>query len=966
MNIGERMYGFTVIDKKRIEVLGADAYTLTHDKCGTRLTYLDTGDDNMSFAVCFKTLPTDSTGVFHILEHSVLCGSEKYPLKDPFVELLKGSLNTFLNALTFQDKTMYPVASRNKQDFHNLVDIYMDAVLHPLVLKSPNAFYQEGWHYEVDECGELGYNGVVYNEMKGDYSSAESVGDRHINEMLYRDTPYAHDSGGDPIEIVKLDYDTFCRAHKKYYHPSLAELFLDGNVDFSDILPLLDSFLSQYERSETQKSDLVIPRVTINEPREKTAYYEVSDGEPKDNKGRVSLGFIICDFDDILTQLALMVLKRTLFGSNEARIKRRIIDSGLCENMLSGAREGIMENSLLIDFINVKDGREDELLSLFYSEIEAVINEGVDKAELLATLSFYEFQLRERDYGSCPAGVFNAISVMESLLYCDDPTATFPTSELFSKLRELVATDYPERVLQKYIFDNRRRATLYLIPSDTMREARAKEEREALYRVKCALGDEGINRLREIQENLLLWQQEPDSDEALSAIPQLSLSDISREPEITPTDIYDVEGARVISHPIGTNGISYAELYFDITDIRADELPAFSIFAAILGTVGTKRHTAKELLRITNDTLGSFGASMSILPRHEGDERVTKIYLIISASALSSKNKDMAELILEVINESVFDDCALIKKILRQTVIMAEEGISSSGHTYAMGRVRAQGSVVGTLREYLSGYENFTILKALDKNIDSELDRLTELFYSFLDRFINRGRLTISITGEYDSALAGALALGVKNGEMCDPVCNISPLPVVCEGIATPSQVSYAARGYSLLSLGTTPFGTLDVLRTLVGYEYLWGEVRVKGGAYGAGFGVTVNGDMSFYSYRDPSPERSLEVFLGTPDFLRENVRTLDIRKYVIGAIGAVEAIVTPRMRGSTASARVIKNISYEERVRNRAQLLDTSCEDILSLADLIERALSLGGICVVGPRETLSSIKGIERILEI
>ncbi len=966
MNINDKLYGFTVVSKNRIEMLGADVYTLYHDKCGARLTYLDTGDDNMTFSVSFKTLPEDSTGVFHILEHSVLCGSEKYPLKDPFVELLKGSLNTFLNAMTFQDKTMYPVSSRNKRDFYNLVGVYMDAVLHPLVIKSPNAFYQEGWHYEVDDEGRLNYNGVVYNEMKGDYSSPDSVSDRYMNMMLYEGTPYEHDSGGDPTEIVKLTYESFCEAHKKYYHPTNAELFLDGNVELSKILPLLDSFLSEYEVSEVKKSDLVIPRVTLNAPKSATAYYEVKSGESTVDKSRVSVGFITTNYDDISRQLALLVIKKALFGSNEARVKRKILDSGLCENMTSSSRDGIMENCLIFDFINVKEGKSDELISLFYRELSEVVAERIDREELAAALSFYEFQIRERDYGSTPAGVINAISVMESLLYCDDPTLAFCTSEIFDTLRSRLATDYFEKLLSMLLLDNNRRATLYLLPSDTMAEERARAEREMLDSVCEMIGEGGVRELMKIEEELLSWQESPDSDEALATIPHLTLDDISRSPSETPTDIYNVESVRVISHPIATNGIIYTELYFDISDISLEDIPFFSLISGLLANLDTEKRSAKELLRQINLNLGSLGGSVSVLSRHEGNERIPKVYFVVSASALSDRRDALSDIILEVVNETLFGDKIAIKKILRQILISSEESFPSAGHTYAMGRVRAQDSVEGTVREYYSGYEGYISLKAIFSDYDDNFEKIKARILSLLDKFITRERLTVSIVGEYNEDLATRLVKGVKCGGKCHPVCNISPLPIAREGIAIPAQVSYASRGYNILSLKELPVGSLDVLRHLVGYEYLWSEIRVKGGAYGGGLSVNLGGAVSFYSYRDPSPLRSLDVFSGVPDFLRENIDTLDIAKYVIGAIGDVESIKTPRMRGCTATIRVIKNITREERIKTRGELIDTSREDILYLADLIERVIAQGGLCVVAPRDELLKIAGIEKILEI
>ncbi|MBQ4071566.1 MAG: insulinase family protein [Clostridia bacterium] len=967
MKINDRLYGFTVTGVSRLEEFKCDVYTLIYDKCGARLTYFDREDDNKTFSVSFKTLPEDNTGVFHIIEHSVLCGSDKYPLKDPFVELLKGSLNTFLNAMTFQDKTMYPVSSRNDRDFLNLISIYMDAVLHPLAVKSPNAFYQEGWHYELDGDGELSYKGVVLNEMRGAYSSADTLSERYMDELLYADTPYSYDSGGDPEFIPTLTYEEFCASHARFYHPSCAELFLDGSVRLDEVLPLIASFLEPYERSEVPKESFDIPRVTISAPKEYSSFYEAKAGEDTKNKTRISEGYMTVPFDDVERQLAIAVIKSALLGSNEARVKRKLLESGLCENLYAVTKSGIFEHSLTFEFINVKDGRESEVREMLYATLREVVEEGIDPEELTAALNSLEFATKEQDTGSTPLGIELAINSLESLLYSSDPTLQLRTDGVFASLRGRLGTGYFEDLVRELILDNPRRATVTLYPSLSLAEERKEREERALALAREKMSEESLAALRRECEELQRWQEAPDSDEAIATVPSLTLDDISREPKRIPTEERELSGVRIITHPIQTSGIVYAEMYFDISDVSCEELPLFSLLNSALISMPTAKRDARALQRLIKTHLGNLNTTLTSVTRRVEGGSETKLYFVVCASALVSELDSLADITAEMLRETVFSDTEGLRSIIKQTVTSNEEYFASSGHIAALGRVRASTSVSGAISEYYTGYESHLSYKEMDKSFDTEHGRIKDTLASLLGRYLTRERLTVCITGEAKDDFVTRLIGIAKTGEKVAPVCKIAPLPARKEGIAIPAQVSFAIKGNNLYSIDEDVTGSLEVIRSLVGYEYLWGEIRVKGGAYGAGMSAAATGSVAFYSYRDPSPARSLDVYGGVSDFLRDFAASgEDLTKYIIGAIGNAEPVRTPRAVGTLANIRALRGTTYEEECAVRASLIDTDSAELVRVADLIDRMLADAPYCVIGPLERLKEMKDIEVILEI
>ena len=969
MRVNEKIHGFTVTKKEHIDELGCDVYLMQYDKNGARLLFLDREDDNKTFSIAFKTVPSDSTGVFHILEHSVLCGSRKFPLKDPFVELLKGSLNTFLNAMTFQDKTMYPVSSRNDKDFMNLMEVYLDAVFHPLAAENSFAFMQEGWHYEIDECGKLDYKGVVLNEMRGDYSSADTVADRHINEMLYPNSCYGYDSGGDPSEIVTLSYEQFKSAHKTYYHPSNSYILLDGSVDLDSALSLIDSYLSEYERADVCGEKFHIDPVGNIPLSYRSAVYEIAPNESSENKGRLVLGFPASKFDNRMRNYAIAVIFAALFSTNESQAKKEIIATGLCEDVMFSIRDGILEPSVALTFINVKDGKSKELSDAFFAIIDRISKKGINAYQLSSSINAFEFKLREKDYGTFPIGVIYAMISMESFLYSDDPVLNFRYENDLKELRKRIDTGYFEQLLSELLSEKNCRAVLNMLPSATLGAEREREQAEILEKAATEMTEEQKQNIIREQAALEEWQATPDSSEAKSSIKMLELSDISAEVRKTPIEVVETENAKVIFHDIFTSGISYTELWFDVSDIKAEDAHLWFLLNTLLTNLPTAKHSAADLQSLIKSELGSIEFSLTPICRISDSCSEPKVYFQISVSALEDKKYSIIDILDEILRSTLFEDKIAIKNILKQTVITNEESFNSSGHMTAITRAAAATSADAAVREYYAGYESHIRIKEILAEFDTRFDGLVERLKAILSDALDSNRLTVSVTGKRDLDFAISLIQLFKKEkkELC--LCSeIKPLKMKKEGIVIPSRVGYAGFVFNLYSLGIVPTGSISVVRTLLGYEYLWNEIRVKGGAYGGGMIYRNNGSVGFYSYRDPTPERTLGCFLSVSRFLREFAEGGgELTKYIIGAIGDSEPLMTPRLRGAIATAKYLRGVDYEYDMRVRHEMLNTDSNELLRIADIIETAEKSGVVCVVSGKEKLESMsENLDVILEL
>lgn len=962
MKLQGNLHGFEFISSREIPELRGVLHEAVYKKNGAKLLFIDREDANKSFAIAFKTIPEDDTGVFHILEHSVLCGSDKYPVKEPFVELLKGSLKTFLNAFTFPDKTMYPVSSKNDKDFLNLVDIYMDAVLHPLAVKKPEIFYQEGWHYELHgKEDEMIYKGVVFNEMKGAYSSADEVEMSEMSSMLYRDNCYGKDSGGNPKYIPTLTYEKFVAAHSKYYHPSNARIILDGSVDIEKTLALLDGFLSEYDYLEI---DTDITPIEHKGHVEKTIEYEISPTEDPEGKARVCLGFLTSSFKERRLSVALSIATDAIAGTNDSPFKKAMLDSGLCEDVYFVPYDGVQDNSVMIEIKNVKRENMEEVKRLAIETISEIVKTGIDKAILNASFNSLEFRVREQDMATFPAGIAYSISALDTWLYGADPKDGLSFEDDIAYLRSMLESDFYEKILEKYILNSTHSATLYMIPSATLGEKREAEEREKLSAAKAKMSESELSEIINNTELLENWQKTPDSPEALATIPMVEIADISELPEKYDSEESVCCGVESVFTKTNSRGIVYTTLVFDLSDFDERELFALSILTELYKNVATDSHSASELQTKIKTELGGFSTGTLVSSKNG----LTTPYLQVAVSALASKLDSVVDIVGEVLLTSKFDDYDAIGKIIRQMKMGAQESVSAAGHSAAFLRASAYVSREAVINEHLEGIENYLKLKALDADYTTHAKALSGFLMELVGKIFTRKRLSVYYSGEKAEGYAEKLASIFPEGVDFERGSNIEPLGVRREGILIPAAISFASMAGDVLSYAEKMSGSFAVARSIASYEFLWNAIRVQGGAYGAGFIKRQNGMVGFYTYRDPNANRSVDIFKQTPEFLREFASEADnIDNFIIGAIGDSETLLTPKVVGALAIAARLRGETYEDKVRQRREILNTSGDDLLKVADILEQIVNVSGSCIIGGKAQLNAAKDkIDSIIEI
>ena len=945
----KRLHGFAVRDLRDLPEIHAQLVEMEYEKNGTRLLWLNRDDENMSFAITFKTVPTDDTGVFHILEHSVLNGSDRYPVKEPFVNLLQSSLQTFLNAMTFPDKTMYPVASRNRKDFHNLVSVYMDAVLHPLIYRRGETFRQEGWHYEWDENGKLSCNGVVYNEMKGAYGSVDTHLAYHTNRLLLPDTCYRYDSGGHPDSIPDLTYEQFTDTHRKFYHPSNAYIVLDGSVDLEDTLALLDEFLRDYDRRET---DFPVGEQSAITPASYEGYYETDADTAGKDLCHYAQTFLCGTFDEIEKSAALRLLGDVLCGSNEAPLKKAVVESGLAENIdFAGSEDGICYLEAGVTARNVAGKDLPRLQQVIRETLTDLADRGIDRELLTASLNAMEFAMRERDYGSMPKGLVFAFLIMESWLYGGDPAAKLCCGDLFDRLRQKAEEGYFEGLIRELLLDNPHSATVVLRPSVTLGEERRSALQQKLDALESSWSREERDRIADQADALRIAQQTEDTPEQLATLPHLGLADVAEKAERLLLDVDTVAGRTVLRAPYDTDGIVYSDLYFDISDFTGEELMTAVLLGNVLDEMGTERHSGDEVQKLLKTYLGGFSCGVDCYGKPDAVHEC-RPYFVVGISALESKQHNAAELAGELLNETVFRDGAKLWQILRQKKLAMREEIIDNGTVYAATRVGASFSARGVIREYVSGIEHYRFLSRLsEKDIPALLEKLTAL----RKRIFTADRLILSVTGHPEESFVREMIEAMPATGQTVASRTYAPLPVAREGIAVPADVCFTALGANLYALGRRYNGSMNPAALLMSYGYFWNVIRVQNGAYGAGMSVGDFGDLRFTTYRDPNAANSLDTFRAAGSFLRENPpEREELTDLIISAIGDIDPLRTPRMNGRLAAARYLLGVdeTYTDGIRH--QMLHTTLEDVAAFADEMDRVCDAAGCCVIGSRELI------------
>ena len=957
MLTGNTTHGFTVIRTQPLEELNAVMYHMRHERTRLELVWIKRDEENCTFGIAFPTLPEDDTGVFHILEHSVLCGSERYPTKEPFVELMKTSMNTFLNAMTFPDKTYYPISSRNPKDFLNLMRVYLDAVFRPLIYSKSEIFRQEGWHYELDAEGRLSRKGVVYNEMRGAFADADELEEDAIMRALFPDTPYRFVSGGDPEHIPELTYEKFLEYHRRFYSPSNAYVYLDGDMDIDTVLAILDDeYLSTIEPSER----LAVP--ALQQPVKASPQrieYELPAEEDEHDRYRLAWGRVVGEITDRERMTAMQVLCTVLCGNNQSVLTREMLAAGLGEAVNMIVWDGCAQPFVKLEVRNVSEENIVPAGEKLRAVLERVANEGVDRRELEAAMANLEFQLRERDYGYYPQGLGISFGVLDSWLRGGEPDAMVEVGRLFDVLRARMDEGWFEELIRAVLLDNPHSCEVVMVPSHIVGEERRERDARELERIAASWSREEAERVKAEQAALDGWHASPDSPEALATLPKLELSDISPEPEHYPTSLGELGGVPLLRHELSALGISYVSLYFDITGLTGEETAAVSFMGELFGKVDTAGHSAQELSSLLQLYCGSMNFSVDVYEQ-SADKYCVK--LTARVSAIESKIGKALGLLSEVLTTSRLDSEREITDILRQRRTGMFQQIVNNGHVSALGRAASQFTAGSAVNEWANGYDYYCWLKRLTSETD--LSGLYSQLAKLSARVIGRRGLTVSVTGMHSEAVDDAITELVNvlpEGETVTG-SGVAPRGVRREGIEIPSDVGYAAMG----GLSGEFDGHWQLAGRVVSLEYLWNAVRVQGGAYGTGMVTRINGFDGCYSYRDPSASKSLGTYAKAPEFLRgfaDGVDSLD--GLITGAISASEPLLTPRAKGEEADDLYFRGITDDMRRDRRRQLLESTTSDLKRVADKIERAFSEPGVSVLASRAELERC-GLNEILSM
>lgn len=953
-------FGFEEIRIIPLEELGGVLHQYEHEKTGAQLCWLDRPEENKTFAIAFRTIPEDDTGVFHILEHSVLCGSDKYPVKEPFVELLKNSLNTFLNAFTFPDKTMYPVCSRNQEDFQNLISVYLDAVFHPLIYSKPEIFRQEGWHYEVENG--LSYKGVVFNEMKGAMASADSLMEAECDRRMFPDNCYRHNSGGDPVHIPELTYENFLAAHRKYYHPSNALIFLDGDLNLEPVLALLDQVLSPYTREKA------LPEISFQQPvngGRGVESYELSPSEPLEGRCRLGLAFGACTFRDRETQTAVYALSDVLCGDNQAPLKRCLLEKGLAKDVTLTLIDGVQQPWVLLEARDLEEDKEEEVEQTLLGQVRRLAQEGLDHKRLEATLDNMEFQARQRDYGQMPQGLMLGIQVMESWLYGGDPQANLEVGSLYETLRKKLDQGYFEKLLGTLLLENPHTCRVLLKPSHTLGKERETRETQRLEQAAAQWTAEERQMLLEQQKKIETWQQTPDTEEALATLPRIRLDQIEKEPKELPMETCQVGGIPVLVHRVATGGIVHLNLYFALDDLSPEDLPEVSFLSKVLTHVPTKNHSLEDLQREIRSRMGSLSFSVEAYATRGAVDRC-RVFLVAQCSLLEQKQREALELLEEILTQSCLEQGETVYPFLCQRRAMLVEMAAQNGHHTAMSRVAARSVSEGMVQEMTGGVSFLVWLRDLEQHFQEKYPTLGAKLLSLAETLFVQSRLTLSATCEDQGPAeqaASQMACLPQGSFVLLERCRFQPWEQKREGVIIPGDVSYAAQG------GVFPVsskGAAKVMSHVLSLEHLWNRVRVQGGAYGTGMLVRDSGFGGFYSYRDPTAARTIGCFEESAGYLR-GLDGQDMTGRIIGTVAESEPVLTARMMGRAADGLYWRGITQEDRCRQRREILETTGQDLVSLADCLEKFQKTASLCVVGSRSQIEQCGDLlEQVCEL
>lgn len=956
---------YEILDEHRVEDVQSDGFILRHKKSGARIAILSNNDDNKVFYIGFRTPPEDETGVPHIIEHTTLCGSKKFPVKDPFIELAKGSLNTFLNAMTYPDKTVYPVASCNDQDFKNLMDVYLDAVFNPNITKYEEIFKQEGWHYELTgKDDELKINGVVYNEMKGAYSSPDEVLSSQIYRSLFPDNTYSKDSGGNPEYIPKLTYEAYLDFYHKYYHPSNSYIYLYGDMDVVERLEWLDKeYLSLYDYKKVNSE--INKQPAFDEIKNVEAQYSITMDDSQENKTYLSYNRVVGDTLDEMLYQAFDVLDYALVSSPGAPVKQALIDAGIGDDVYGSYDAGILQPVFSFVAKNANASQADEFESIIENTLKEVVKTGINKEALLAGINSSEFKFREADFGQFPKGLLFGLNCLDSWLFDDmKPFIHLECLGTFAKLRKAVDTDYFEKLIQEYLLDNTHGSSVTVKPKRGLGNEREEALAKELSNYKASLSDEEIKKLIEDTEHLKKYQEEPSSDEDLRKLPMLTRADMKKNAMPFSNIEDELLDVKVVRHDIESNGIDYISFLFDAGDFAQSELGYLGFFTNALGLVSTEKYSYTDLANATNIYTG--GISTGTASHPDIKDRNNFVFKFEVKLKVLEKNLDKAlELMEQMLLSSDFTDTKRLGELVAQIKARLQANLSSSGHLVAAMRSMSSFSRYALYQDELKGIAFYRSICRIEKELSESPKSVSDKLAAIAKKLFARNRMLISFTGNNEAygnakpslekVIAGFNKMSAV-GNQAEVHFNTAK-----EAFIDASQIQYVAKTGDFICEGYEYTGALRLLRIILSYDYLWINVRVKGGAYGCMNTFLRSGESYFVSYRDPNLSDTLDVYDRIPEYIKSfSPDERDMTKYIIGTFSALDTPMNPEAKGSRSLSAYLEGITYEQIQKERNEILNAQPEDIRRLADLVEAVLKKDSICVIGNENMIKESAGL------
>ena len=956
------MEKYTLLEEKNIAELSTEAKVYEHKKSGARVLCLKNQDENKVFSIAFRTPATDSTGVAHITEHSVLCGSEKFPLKDPFVELIKGSLNTFLNAMTYPDKTVYPVASTNDKDFQNLMDVYCDAVFHPNCIKNPHTFSQEGWHYTLDEKGNLGYSGVVYNEMRGAFSDPESVLERYIFHSLFPDTTYGNESGGDPEDIPNLTYEAFQAFHARYYHPSNSYIILYGDLDMEEKLKWLDAqYLAEYTKINPDSE--IARQKSFQKMSEETEYYPISKEENPEGRAYFSYNFVLDIDQDAKKSLAFSYIGHALISGPGAVLKQRLLEEGLGEDIFGGYADGVLQHYFTITAKNAKEEDKARFLKVIQDCIREASEKGLDHKTIRAAIHHDAFQYKEADYGNTPKGLIYSLKALDSWLYDGEPWLYLEQDRYFKELEKALDEGYFEALLKEYFLDVKHASLVALLPKQGLTEENAEKLAKKLQEKKETLSEEEVEAIKKEEEALLLYQNEENSKEALETLPVLSKEDLGKRAESYLREEENLSGKRILLYPVDSKGVLYLRLLFNTRDFSEEELSYLSVLSTAFGYMDTDHYRFQDLSSEIYLHSGGFSTDITSYPDFQDKNKYTGVFSM-GFKFLEGEMQQGLEYLEEILFHTHLSDEKRLSEILLEIKSRERMRLESTGHSYAVISAMESFSPTSFYHERVKGIRYYHFIEKLEEDFRKNPKDLGDKLTALSKKLLDGKNLCMAVGGDVEiyrkekESLSDFITKHFPEKEEWEESVFVGGEGERKAWI-TPSQVNYVARVGSFLDKALPYTGALKVMKNALTFDFLWKNIREKGNAYGIMSGFGRSGESYVVSYRDPHVGRTYEVYKKIADYLCNFEATeLEMTKFIIGAVSEMDTPKPAYTKFLLGLSCTLSHLTNEDLQRERDEVLSTSPETIRELSAYIEKVFSEEILCTIGNGQKIEENK--------